>query len=106
MRGGYRQNAGRKKGFAGLEAEKAREFIAQRLVIEFTPIVDKAIEQAKEGNHRAREWLTERAYGKIQQDMEDLDFEPLIIQVVDFNGNSKYSESLSSPKTEEVLNPN
>lgn len=74
MRGGYRQNAGRKKGFPAIEAEKAREFVAHRLVTELGLIVDKAIEQAKDGNHRAREWLVDRAYGKASQAMSiDLD---------------------------------
>ena len=66
-RGGYRPNAGRKKGFSSLEAEKAREFIAQRLTTDLEPIIAKAIEQAKEGDHKAREWLTDRAYGKSFQ---------------------------------------
>ena len=58
---------GRPKGYAALEAERQRIYVAERLVIEFAPIVDKAIEQAKEGNQQAREWLTDRAFGKAQQ---------------------------------------
>ena len=103
MRGGYRQNAGRKKGFAGLEAEKARELIVQRLTVEFAPIIDKAIEQAKEGNYRAREWLVERGYGKIQQD-EESDYEPLIVKIINYSDIKNDPDSLPSPKTEEVLN--
>ena len=65
MRGGYRQNAGRKKGFASIEAEKAREYIAGKLKTELGPIIDKAIKQARLGDKSAREWLVERAYGKV-----------------------------------------
>ena len=65
--GGKREGAGRKKGFPALEAEKARLMIAEKLTNEFAPIVDKAIEQAKTGNKDARDWLTDRAYGKSMQ---------------------------------------
>lgn len=68
--GGKREGAGRKKGFAALEAEKARELIAIKLQKSFAPIVDKAIRQAKAGDKAAREWLTERAYGKIPTALE------------------------------------
>jgi hypothetical protein len=68
--GGKRVGAGRKKGFAALEAERQREFIAQKLVVEFGPIVDKAIDQAKEGDSKARDWLTDRAFGKAQQSLD------------------------------------
>ena len=85
MRGGQREGAGRKKGFAALEAEKARELIAQKLVVSFEPIVDKAIEQAISGNQKAREWLTDRAYGKISQGMDiESDFEPFIVKVINY----------------------
>lgn len=69
-RGGYRQGSGRKKGFSALEAEKAREFIAQKLSENLGPIVDIAIKQAMNGEHKAREWLTDRSYGKSQQYIE------------------------------------
>lgn len=64
------KKGGRPKGFAALEAERQREMIAKKLVKEFEPIVDKAIEQAKEGNKDARDWLTERAYGKATTPLE------------------------------------
>lgn len=75
-----RQNGkkgGRKKGFPALEAEKARLMIAEKLSTEFAPIVDKAIEQAKDGNKDARDWLTDRAYGKSIQPITGKDGTPL-----------------------------
>lgn len=58
---------GRPKGFAALEAEKARQMIAEKLVTQFGPIVDQAIKMAKKGDKSARDWLTDRAYGKPNQ---------------------------------------
>jgi hypothetical protein len=61
------KKGGRPKGFAALEAERQRDYVAEKLVTEFAPIVDKAIEQAKAGDKSARDWITDRAYGKAQQ---------------------------------------
>ncbi len=58
---------GRPKGYPALEAERARLIVTQKLATEFEPIVDKAIEQAKEGNKDAREYLSTFAYGKPAQ---------------------------------------
>ncbi len=58
---------GRPKGYAALQAEKARDFIAKKLEKHFAPIVEKAIEQAIEGNKDARDWLFERAHGRPRQ---------------------------------------
>lgn len=69
-RGGKREGAGRKKGFAALEAEKARELIVVKLKESLDEILNKAIEQAKQGDKYAREWLTDRAYGKTPQAIE------------------------------------
>ena len=68
--GGKRKGAGRKKGYPALEAERARLMIAEKLATEFEPIVDQAIFQAKLGNKDARDWLTDRAYGKPKQSTE------------------------------------
>lgn len=68
--GGKREGAGRKKGFAALEAEKTRMYIARRVVRENKPIIDIAIYQAKKGDRHAREWLYERAFGKAQQSID------------------------------------
>jgi len=64
------KKGGRKKGYPALEAEKARLMIAEKLATEFEPIVEKAVEQAREGNKEAREWLTDRAYGKSVQPLD------------------------------------
>lgn len=64
------KKGGRKKGFPALLAEQARIIICQRLQENFTPIVDKAVELAKEGNKDAREWLTDRAFGKATQPID------------------------------------
>lgn len=62
------KKGGRKPGLASVEAEKARDLICIKLRENFGPIIDKAIEQAKEGDHNARVWLSERGYGKVKQD--------------------------------------
>lgn len=67
QRGGKREGAGRKKGVASILADKARNFIAEQVDKELRPIVEKAIEQAKVGDSKAREWLSERAWGKAIQ---------------------------------------
>ncbi len=64
------KKGGRPKGFAALESERARIMICERLATEFAPILDTAIEQAKTGNKDAREWLTDRAYGKPKTSTE------------------------------------
>ena len=61
------KKGGRPKGYAALEAERQRELIAVKLSTQFEPIINKAIEQAIEGNKDAREWLVERAYGKVKE---------------------------------------
>lgn len=69
MRGGYRQNAGRKVGFSAMQAEKARELISTRLSEELTPILDILIKQAKNGEVRAIRELFDRAWGRPCQDI-------------------------------------
>ena len=69
-RGGKRIGAGRKRGYASLEHEKARDMLAIKLAKEFGPIADKAIEQAKNGDSDARKWLMDRAYGRPKESMD------------------------------------
>lgn len=76
QRGGKREGSGRKKGFPALQHEKAREFLAIKLATEFGPIVDKAIEQAKNGDTEARRWLTDRAWGKAKESV-DVNVQPV-----------------------------
>ena len=71
-----RQNGklgGRPKGFAALEAERQRDYVANKLVKEYAPIVTKAIQQAKSGDKFAREWLADRAFGKVSQSITGVD---------------------------------
>lgn len=72
---------GRPKGFAALEAEKTREFIAQRLIESHGPIVAKAVTQAMEGDRYAREWLYDRAFGKSPQAITGPDGGEFIIRI-------------------------
>ena len=65
--GGKRPGAGRKKGFAALEAERQRILVAERIAKDWKPIVDKAIADAKAGDKHARDWLYEFAFGKPTQ---------------------------------------
>lgn len=67
--GGARQGAGRKKSFSALAAEKTREYIAKRVLEENEPIVSKAIDQAKAGDKSAREWLYDRGFDKVRQNV-------------------------------------
>ena len=69
MRGGYRENAGRKIGFSAIQAEKARELISSRLSEELTLILDMLIKQAKNGDIKATRELFDRAWGRPSQDI-------------------------------------
>jgi len=64
MKGGKRPGAGRKKGFAALEAEGARKLIAELLSREVAPVAEALIKKAKKGDIRAAQLLFERAWGK------------------------------------------
>lgn len=81
MRGGYRQNAGRKRGFSAIEVEKARELISRRLSDNLEPILDKLILQAKNGDIKATRELFDRAYGRplSQLGFENDSFAPIFI---------------------------
>jgi hypothetical protein len=69
MHGGYRQGSGRKKGFAAKDAEQARRYLAERVLIEIEPLVDVLIDKAKAGDLRALQVLMDRAWGKPQQEL-------------------------------------
>ena len=89
--GGKREGAGRPKGFAALEAERQRDYVAKVLVTEFAPIVSKAVDQAKGGDKFAREWLADRAFGKATTAVEvsnpDGSLKTIIIQKADGSNN-------------------
>ncbi len=68
--GGARPGAGRKKGTAALEAEKARAYIALRIG-EYMPVIfDALMAKAKTGDVAAVKELFDRAFGKPQQAMD------------------------------------
>ena len=69
---------GRPKGFAALEAERQRIFVAKELKKHFAPIVKRAIIDAKTGNKAARDWLSEFAFGKPTQPISGVDGESLL----------------------------
>ncbi len=46
-RGGKREGAGRKKGFASVKAEESRKYVARRIEEELEPILSGQIEMAK-----------------------------------------------------------
>lgn len=65
--GGARPGAGRKKGTAAMEAEKARAYIALRIG-EYMPIIfDALVSKAKTGDVPAIKELFDRGFGKPQQ---------------------------------------
>ena len=67
MRGGKRQGAGRKKGFAATTAEEARRVLVQRVTEEIGPLGDMLIAKAKGGDIRALHELLDRAWGRAPQ---------------------------------------
>jgi hypothetical protein len=69
MRGGYRQNAGRKQGFSSKSAEEARRLLSERVMQEIGPIGDALISQAKIGNIAAIKELFDRSWGRAPQAM-------------------------------------
>lgn len=83
--GGVRPNSGRKVGFIQADAERARMILIGKLDVEnkegnFAQIVDKAIELAKMGDPTARDWVTERALGKIVNPI-DIDINKTTINI-------------------------
>lgn len=72
MRGGYRQNAGRKKGSSAKKAEEARKLLSERLAQEIEPIINILIAEAKRGNIRAIKELFDRAWGRAPQTPESM----------------------------------
>lgn len=64
QRGGKREGAGRKKGFAALQAEEARRILADMVMKEIVPIGVALIAKAKKGDVFAIRELFDRAFGK------------------------------------------
>jgi len=83
MRGGYRENAGRKKGFAAKNAEEARRILSEMTIKEIGPIGQALIEKAKRGEVPAIRELFDRAFGKSPQNQKiDLNEEISIVPIL------------------------
>lgn len=67
MRGGYRENAGRKKGYSALKAEEARRIFSEMIMAEIHPIGEALITKAKNGDVGAIKELFDRAFGRSMQ---------------------------------------
>jgi hypothetical protein len=67
MRGGYRQNSGRKEGFSAKNAEEARRILSEMVMSEIKPIGKALIAKAKKGDITAARELFDRAFGKAPQ---------------------------------------
>lgn len=63
------KKGGRPKGYAALQAEKAREILVEELMESWQPIVMKAVEGALAGNKDDRAWLTDRGFGKALENL-------------------------------------
>jgi hypothetical protein len=75
MRGGYREGAGRKKGFAAKNAEESRRVLSEMVMVEIVPIGEALIAKAKKGDVIAIRELFDRAFGKSPQTSKiDLDY--------------------------------
>jgi len=72
-KGGYRQGAGRKKGFAALQAEQARELFAITVAPHLKKIINALTKKAQSGDVSAARELFDRAWGKPQQKFETND---------------------------------
>lgn len=72
MRGGYRENSGRKKGYSAIEAEKAREYIAERVSTSLEQLIDSLLKKAQEGDLKATHLLFERAWGRPAQEVRSI----------------------------------
>lgn len=63
------KKGGRPRGKASIATENARAYILEQVEQALKPIVEKAIEQAKDGNQPARDWLSSYSWGKATQVM-------------------------------------
>jgi len=79
MRGGFRENAGRKIGYSAIEAEKAREYIAGRVQESLESIISSIIKKAVEGDLKASQLLFDRAYGRPLTPTEEIGEAPCMI---------------------------
>lgn len=68
--GGARPGAGRKKGFAGLAAERTRIKVAEMVEAEIVPLTLAQIEKAKKGDTQAFKELLDRGFGKVKDSVD------------------------------------
>lgn len=71
------KKGGRPKGYAALQAEIQRAYVAEQLSKHMSPIVRRAIKDAKNGDKHARDWLSEFAFGKPSQPLTGANGDPL-----------------------------
>jgi hypothetical protein len=58
------KKGGRPLSEATIRAQLAREYISKQVEDSLAPIVAKAITQAMEGDAKARDWLSDRSWGR------------------------------------------
>lgn len=64
---------GRPVSQATIRAHEAKDFISEQVKNNLAPIVNKAVQQAIEGDDKARTWLSDRAWGKPLQSVTATD---------------------------------
>ena len=67
MKGGHREGAGRKQGFAAKNAEEARRVLSEMVMRDIESIGEALVEKAKKGDVIAIRELFDRAFGKAPQ---------------------------------------
>lgn len=67
--GGKRIGAGRKPGYAAIEAERTRLLLVKKIAKQFNKIVDPQIQKAKKGDTFAFKELMNRAFGMPRQNV-------------------------------------
>jgi hypothetical protein len=94
MRGGYRENSGRKKGFSALESEKAREYIVKQVNASLGLIIKNLIKKSIDGDIKATQILFDRAFGKPITPFEaTIESSPSISIILDeLETDNKYDE--------------
>src|SRR3990167_6277777 len=101
MKGGFRENSGRKKGFSAIQAEKSREYIVRQVEEALKPIVDSLIERAKKGDLKATQILFDRAFGRPVTPVEaKIDESPRISLILDeLEDYGKYDQLYNQQKS-------
>ena len=86
MKGGKREGAGRKQGFAAKNAEEARKLLSERVAQEIGAISDALILKAKKGDIQAIKELFDRAWGRSPQNVRtENGGDPIVVQLVSYS---------------------